>query len=166
MMYKINGYLILFCKWLIIVMIPVMVAVIFVQVILRYVFASSLSWAEELARYLLISITCFGSALAVKQGEHISLVFLKNLIPEKVRPIALLTTHFLLLGFFGFGAVQGFKLSISQWIEKTSALQLPMTFPTIAIPVAFTIMILFSVELLHRDIGEIMTSRKSKKEVP
>jgi TRAP-type C4-dicarboxylate transport system permease small subunit len=165
-MHKMNGYLLQFCKWLIIVMIPVMVAVIFVQVILRYVFASSLSWAEELARYLLISISCFGSALAVKQGEHISLVFIKNRIPEKVRPLALLTTHFLLIGFFGFGAVQGFKLSIAQWIEKTSALQLPMTFPTITIPVAFTIMIFFSVELLFSDIGEMITSRKTEKEIP
>jgi len=162
-MLKINGYLALFCKWLIMVMIPVMVIVIFVQVILRYVFASSLSWAEELARYLLVCISCLGSALAVREGEHISLVFLKNRIPKKIKPLAVLLSHVLLIVFFAFGALQGFKLSFSQWIEKTSALQMPMTFPTITIPVAFAIMILFSLELLINDVGEMLTANRTRK---
>jgi TRAP-type C4-dicarboxylate transport system permease small subunit len=56
--------------------------------------------------------------------------------------------------------VEGFKLSFSQWIERTAALRLPMTYPTLAIPVGFSIMIMFSLEILIQDLKELLLAGK------
>ena len=57
-MKRINDLLFQSCKIALMIMVPFMLAIIFVQVVLRYVFLSPFSWAEELARYLLIWISC------------------------------------------------------------------------------------------------------------
>jgi TRAP-type C4-dicarboxylate transport system permease small subunit len=136
-----------------------MAGIIFLQVILRYVFKAPLSWPEEMARYFLVWISCFGSAYAVREGLHISVTFIKNKFPEKIRSYVAIVIHFLVVSFFSFCVIEGFKLSFSQWIELSAALRLPMTFPTIAIPVGFAIMILFTVERLLLDLKEIRSGK-------
>jgi TRAP-type C4-dicarboxylate transport system permease small subunit len=137
-----------------------MTAIIFMQVILRYVFMSPLTWPEELARYLLIWISCLGSAYATREGMHISVVFIKNKLPQSTQAAVAIGVHVLVISFFTFGVVQGFKLSFSQWIELTSALRLPMTYPTLAIPIGFGIMIMFNLELLIQDVKELLSANK------
>jgi TRAP-type C4-dicarboxylate transport system permease small subunit len=142
------------------IMVPIMTAVIFMQVLLRYVFKSPLTWPEELARYFLIWISCLGSACAVREGMHISVVFIKNKLPQSIQAAVAIGTHLLVISFFTLGMIQGFKLSVSQWIELTAALRLPMTYPTLAIPVGFGIMIMFDVELLIQDVKEFLSTYK------
>lgn len=158
-MRKINNFLMGFCKISIMIMVPIMTAIIFMQVILRYVFISPLTWPEELARYLLIWISCLGSAYAVREGMHISVVFIKNKLPRSTQTAVAIGVHLLVISFFAFGVFQGFKLSFSQWIELTAALRLPMTYPTLAIPIGFGIMIMFSVELLIQDVKELLSAK-------
>jgi TRAP-type C4-dicarboxylate transport system permease small subunit len=175
-MRKMNDFLMGFCKVSIIIMVPIMTAIIFMQVLLRYVFKSPLTWPEELARYFLIWISCLGSAYAVREGMHISVVFIKNKLPQSYQAAVTIGTHLLVISFyqaavtigthllvisfFTLGVIQGFKLSFSQWIELTAALRLPMTYPTLAIPVGFGIMIMFSLELLIQDIKEFVSANK------
>ncbi|MDS1140104.1 TRAP transporter small permease [Pusillimonas sp. SM2304] len=47
-------------------------AVIFINVVMRYAFQSSLSWAEEFARYGVIWITFIGSSVCIYRGLHIA----------------------------------------------------------------------------------------------
>lgn len=149
-----------FCKISMMTMVPIMTAIIFMQVILRYVFLSPLTWPEELARYILIWISCLGSAYAVRKGLHISVVFIKNKLPQPIMAVTTIVVHLLVICFFTFGVIQGFQLSFSQWIELTAALRLPMTYPTLAVPIGFGIMIMFSLELLIQDVKNIMLGNK------
>ena len=149
-----------FCKISMMIMVPIMTAVIFMQVLLRYVFKSPLTWPEELARYFLVWISCLGSAYAVREGMHISVVFIKNKLPQSTQAAVAIGAHLLVISFFTLGVIQGFKLSFSQWIESTAALRLPMTYPTLAIPVGFGIMFMFSLELLIQDVKEFLSTNK------
>ncbi|MDR2528670.1 MAG: TRAP transporter small permease [Synergistaceae bacterium] len=45
-------------------------AVLFLNVVLRYVFSKSLTWAEEFIRYSMIWISFIGSAACFKKGIH------------------------------------------------------------------------------------------------
>ena len=47
------------------------VILVFSQVVMRYVFQSSLYWSEELARYLFVWQTWLGASLAVREASHI-----------------------------------------------------------------------------------------------
>src|SRR5512139_1420801 len=66
-------------------MVAVMTAIIIMQVMLRYVFLYSLSWSEEVARYLMIWVSFLGASLAVRYGFHIGVEFIVARIPGKQR---------------------------------------------------------------------------------
>jgi TRAP-type C4-dicarboxylate transport system permease small subunit len=159
-MKRINDLLFQFCKTAIMIMVPSMLVIIFAQVVLRYVFLSPFSWAEELARYLLIWISCLGAAYALREGLHISIIFIKRLFPSGIRTVFAFFVHILISAFFVMCIIEGFKLAISQWIERTPAMQVPMTFPFMAIPLGFAILLMFNLEILIGDINRVRAGEK------
>ena len=74
--------------------------VVFLQFFTRYVLNDSLTWTEEMARYLLVAITFIGSAMAMRKGSHIAVEAGLKAMPQWMR-------HWVLLGIevlvFGFG---------------------------------------------------------------
>ena len=60
--------------------------IIFVQVVMRYVFHSSLTWSEEMARYLFVWLVYFSVAYTAKKEAHIRIDAAINIYPKKARP--------------------------------------------------------------------------------
>lgn len=54
---------------LLFVILTAMVAIIFIQVVMRYVFNNALSWSEELARYLYVWSTWVGVSYSARRGN-------------------------------------------------------------------------------------------------
>jgi TRAP-type C4-dicarboxylate transport system permease small subunit len=145
-MRKFNDLLLGLCKYALIVMVPVMTVIIFVQVVLRYVFQSPFSWAEELARYLLIWITCLGSACAIRDGMHISISYLRTKLRGAAQTSVTAIIYVITLGFFIYCIKEGSVFSLEQWSQRSTAMQIPMTIPYMAIPLGFAIMFLVGLE--------------------
>ena len=72
---RLNDLILKMCGGLVMIMVPVMTLVIFVQVVMRYVFKSPFVWAEEFSRYLLVWISCLGAAYGIRTGMHIAVQF-------------------------------------------------------------------------------------------
>lgn len=53
-----------------------LVAICFIQVVVRYIFGASFSWAEEVSILLLMWTTWGGACLAVKKGLHLRILLL------------------------------------------------------------------------------------------
>jgi TRAP-type C4-dicarboxylate transport system permease small subunit len=64
-------------------MISVAVIVIFLQIIMRYFFNNSLSWSEELARYLFIWFSWLGVSLGQQRKEHIAV----TMVTDRLKPL-------------------------------------------------------------------------------
>ena len=62
-----------------------MTVVVFSQVIARYVLQQSLSWSEELARFLLLWLSMLSAAYAYKIKAHFALQVVVSRFPEKLR---------------------------------------------------------------------------------
>lgn len=60
-----------------------MVFLIFSQVIFRYVLKQSLSWSEELARYLFVWLTFLGASIATRRRAHIKVSILVDGVKSK-----------------------------------------------------------------------------------
>jgi TRAP-type C4-dicarboxylate transport system permease small subunit len=60
----------------------VLAAVVFLQFFTRYVLNDSMSWTEEIARYLLMWLTFIGSAVVARRGLHISVEALLHFLPS------------------------------------------------------------------------------------
>lgn len=63
-------------------MLAILLAVMSLQIVLRYGFASSLIWAEETCRYLLVWVSFLGAALAHERGELAAVPILRDALPR------------------------------------------------------------------------------------
>ena len=127
-------------------MVAVMTAIIIMQVILRYVFLYSLSWSEEVARYLMIWVSFLGASLAVKYGFHIGVEFIVARIPGKQRRWVTLVAKLGMLLFLVYFTIGGFRVAWAVRDQDSPALLFSMFLAYVAAPVGGVFMI---VHLLH-----------------
>ncbi len=92
-------------------MVGVMTVIIILQVFMRYLFLYSLSWSEEVARYLMIWVSFLGASLALKYGFHIGVEFVINRIPEKMKGWVNLVAKLGMLLFLVYFTIGGFWVS-------------------------------------------------------
>jgi TRAP-type C4-dicarboxylate transport system permease small subunit len=120
-----------------IILMSAMTLLVFVQVIMRYVFQNSLSWSEELARYLFIWLIYIGISYGCKIMKHIKIDAGLKLFPKKIRPLIVVLGDLLVLGFAIYIVITGYELILMQVrLHKVSpALQLPLQYVNAA-PVA------------------------------
>lgn len=126
-------------------------ALIFFQVIMRYVFRNSLTWSEELVRYVYIWQTWIGVSYAVQNGSHLRITMLKDRLPAKAQQILELFVTIVWVGFAIFIAYQGMSAmkTIATFGQRSSALNIPMQFCYLSIPAG---MIMMSIRLIEKTI--------------
>ena len=76
-----------FERYIIIFVTTVMGCSLFLQVVSRYVFNFSITWAEEVSIFGMVWLAYFGSALAVTQRKHIRILLLPQMFSERVQKI-------------------------------------------------------------------------------
>jgi TRAP-type C4-dicarboxylate transport system permease small subunit len=59
-------------KAVVVMILAVLGAILFSQVFTRYVLSFSVSWSEELSRYLLVWLSLLGASMAFRKREHIA----------------------------------------------------------------------------------------------
>jgi TRAP-type transport system small permease protein len=156
-----NIFLLRICRYALIIMVPVMTGIIFVQVVLRYIFFSPLSWAEELSKYLLVWVSCLGSANGIKDAMHVSIDYLKNKFAPFPQQIVTLLIHAVTLSFFLFCIIEGTIYAFNGWIQTSAAMELRMTIPYLSIPVGFSIMFCVSIERFVDDVRDVLKNKVS-----
>jgi C4-dicarboxylate transporter DctQ subunit len=156
-----NIFLLRICRYALIVMVPVMTGIIFVQVVLRYIFFSPLSWAEELSKYLLVWVSCLGSANGIKDAMHVSIDYLKNKFSAFPQQIVTLIIHAVTFSFFLFCIIEGTMYAFNGWIQTSAAMGIPMTIPYLSIPVGFSIMLCVSIERFVDDVRDVLKNKVS-----
>ncbi|OIU69803.1 TRAP transporter small permease [Rossellomorea aquimaris] len=125
-----------FEETILVLTLALMVALIFSQVVGRYVFSSAPSWTEEMARYIHIFQVWIGASYAVKKRQHIrieSFIELFKGTARKVIDTAALLIWFLLALFLAVFGTQLVLASLQNG-QVTPAMQLPMWVPFLAIP--------------------------------
>ncbi|MCG8485741.1 MAG: TRAP transporter small permease [Clostridia bacterium] len=111
------------------ILMALMSIIIVVQVFMRYVMQSSLSWSEELARYLFIYIIYLGVSQAVKEDRHIRVEAFISIFPNKVQKVIKIISDILFLVFTIIVIVKGYEI-INKMIvsgQHSPALGIPMT---------------------------------------
>ena len=98
------------------------------QVFFRYVLNNSLTWSEELSRYIFVWITFLGAAIATKEKMHIRLDFISSILPKKVKPYFNLLLNLISGSFLIALSIQGIAVMTRAYTKglTSPALQLPL----------------------------------------
>ncbi len=125
------------------------------QVILRYGFGYSSLYTEEAGRYLLIWAALIGMAIETRHNGHIRIGFLAEQLPSRVLFCLNIFLDLAALVLFLTLVYTGIYSTIFNHGQESAGMQLPLSFPFVAIPVFFMVAALFSIERLlrHREPG-------------
>ena len=129
-----------------------MFLLIFTQVLLRYVFLKPLSWSEEAARYLMIWIICMAASEAYATGAHVGVSFLKNCLSPGKKKWLNVFIHGAVSILMAVIAYFGFSLSLSLNDQNSSALDLPMSWPYLAVPVGALLILIQALAFLYQEL--------------
>lgn len=112
---------------------------IFTQIIMRGAFNASLSWSEELSRYVFIWQIWLGADLAYAYHEHIRVEMIYNWLPnDKARRTLDIFVDILWLAFNIFLTYKGTHLcqSMASRHALSSGMRLPLIYVYAALPVS------------------------------
>lgn len=119
-----------------------MLCAIGTQVVARFVLGAPTVWAEELARYLLVSITMLGSASLLERNKHISIDILVNNLPPKAKAFMGWLRDAITITICGLLVNYGWLLSKIGGRQTSTGLEIKMSVPYMAIPIGAGLMAL------------------------
>lgn len=96
---KIDKVLSFFEENVIFILLLTMLLAVFSNFVSRYFFNTTLGWAEELSRYLLIWSTFIAASYGVKKGAHITLDVLVIYLSEKANKVLRATSYIISMVF-------------------------------------------------------------------
>lgn len=112
------------------------------QVVMRFFFGAPLFWAEEISAQMLVFVTLFGLSLLVHHGQLVTIDFLPNALPARVRHGLAAALGVVMLGLFAFLSWLGWE-----WIarpevriELGATTQLPRWWNYTVLPLAAAMM--------------------------
>lgn len=143
-------------EFLCVVLMSVMTIVIFVQVIMRYVFNNSLSWSEELARYIFIWMIYLGVSYGCKLQKHLKIDAALGLFPKSIRPIVRIIGDILFLIFAVYIVYTGFTYAAAQptFNMHSTALKIPMEYIYSSTVVGYGLAIFRQVQAIIQHVKE------------
>ena len=141
----------------------IVIILIFAQVIARYVIGISLTWSEELSRYLYVWECWLGVSLTQREERHIKLLFLVEKFPTKVRVVLDIFATILSVACAVTLAAIGLKLVLFMGAlgSVSPVLKVPMWLFYLCLPIGC---IAYTVRIIADETSKITNRLVAKKE--
>lgn len=144
-------------------MFALMVAIIFIQVVMRKL-NNSLYWSEELGKFLFIWISWLGISIGEKRGEHIKITMLTDKFSPKVQHILNIISELIVIFICAITVYYSVQLVISQAGTHYTGIKISVSWGYLAVALGCAIMILRSLGMCVMSIKN-MNSGKTPQEI-
>lgn len=114
--------------WFVAILMAAETAVVFGAVVSRYVFNSSFTWSDEVARGILSWLIFLGAAAAYKRAELVEINLIKDALPEIGERIVRILGTVLILIFLAFIVYYGVELMSRTSRQVTFVLRLKLNY--------------------------------------
>lgn len=137
-------------------------SLVIVQVVMRYVFGSPLTWSEELARYALVWFVWIAGSYAVRYERHVKFSVLveaigrRSPIARRVIRVAVLLLWFMFLGTMLWLSIQMIRQQLASG-QIASASRLPMYLVYLGLPIGMFLMSFRVIQHTVRAVRELVT---------
>jgi len=132
-------------RWIVIVLMLVMTVTVSMQILFRYVFNIPLGWSEEMARFSFAWVSFFGASALMRVREHINVAVFVDRFPPRLRAVAVFLANICALICVYFFLVGGIALTTNEWAQLAPAMQIPMGWVYLVIPVSSGLMAIWVV---------------------
>ncbi len=143
------------CFWL-------LLACVCTNIILRWVFSSPLFYAEELSRIFFIWMCFWGFGYVQKEKAHIRLTIFTRKFPAAANFLIDMLVSAVGLFVFGWILVCGIQYLDYVSIRRSSALQIPMQYLTLILPLTAGVMIVRIIQTTATQVKAAVTARKGE----
>lgn len=153
---RLNGWLWAGSRVAVGVLLLAATALVFVNVVLRYVFNYALSWGDEIITYSLLWLVFIGSGVAARQGGHISMEALLALLSGRAQQLNGVLVNVACAGLSAIVGFLGWRLAMAvRALDQVGAASdVPMFWVYLAIPVGCVLMMLGFWEVALRRLRE------------
>lgn len=103
----------------------VMVVMVFGNVVLRYAFASGITYSEEVSRFLFVWLTFGGAVLAFAQGGHIAMDTVTSRLSARGQWVCALLSNVLIVGCCGLLLAGGWQQTLINWANYAPVSGIP-----------------------------------------
>jgi TRAP-type C4-dicarboxylate transport system permease small subunit len=129
-------------QWLVIALMASMAVLVFVNVVCRYLFNFSIIWVEELTQYQMIWVAYLGAGLALREGRHVAVDTLQDLLPAPLRRYLRALIGMGMAAFLAALVVLGYQIVVFTWNQETPVMNVPTGLPYLAVPIGAAAMLL------------------------
>lgn len=119
-----------------------MAALVFGNVVARYLFNASFGWVEELTRYMMIWLAYLGAGLALRHGNHVAVMLLVEALPSLPARVLRALVAAVMLGFLAALTWIGLDYAEFARTQRTPVLQWSAGLLYLAIPAGSALMAL------------------------
>ncbi len=134
----------------------VTVAVVIVNVALRYLSHGGLFWAEEVSTTSFIWSIFIGSAAAYRYKMHIGIDFITRFGPLPVRSLLAVIIDGLMLVINGYIFYLSVLFIQANTLKRTPVLDIPSVYVNSALTVGFMLMTLYALNYLYHDLCKLI----------
>ncbi|MCF8482765.1 MAG: TRAP transporter small permease [Rhodospirillum sp.] len=113
-------------------------------------FMPSLYWSGELTRYLNFWITCLGIGVALYHGSHFTIGLVSEALSKRARLACEVVWQLAMLVLESVLIFYGMRLILTNFDQLSAAMELPMSYVYIAIPLCGLLMMVVTLPALLR----------------
>ena len=130
--------------------VAVMVVTVLAQVFMRYFMKSPLVWGDELAKYSLVFMTFIGASVALRDKQLAAMELLTEKLHGPTKKIVAIGVYVIELALLGFLFYYSIILMMEGSVQTqlSPALQIPMMWVYISLPLGLGLMIIQAIILM------------------
>ena len=136
------------------------VLVVIVNVLLRYLFQGGLYWAEEVATGAFIWSVFVCAAAAYRYKMHIGIDFVTQFGPKSWRTLLAVVIDCLMVIINGYIVYLSILFIQANQLKRTPVLDVPASYVNTALTVGFTLMTIYALLFLCRDIRKLFGAQE------
>ena len=128
-------------QMLLVILLSAMILLAFLQIFLRKVFTTGLTWGEVLLRNLVLWVGFIGATLATREGKHINIDIMSRSMPPLGRALIDVTIHlfsFFICGLLTYASLKFINNEVQ--MQTTTLANIPIWILEIILPLTFGLM--------------------------
>ena len=153
--------LIKLCKIAVISCVLSIALIVSTSIFFRYVLNNSITWSEEIAKYLMVWMVFVGAPVAMVQSRHIAIEMFPNLFRPRIRALVFLIVNLLIVLTMAFWTYRGFTYTVGGMSQVMSSFdKIPLGVVFASIPFGSCIMMIISFQISLNQILVIIDPEK------